>query len=723
MTKLKDAFQVVNYYGVGFCFFRVKYALQKKVGYLKHKCRSGSWEQIRIEDILRPGAAESGMDMPQIHESNKRRFFFDSDSLPKFAGQESQTVVSQADNILDNRFCYFFDKWHLLGPEPDWFFNPLTGRRAKSDLHWSEVNLSNPDFGDIKFVWEPSRFAWVYTLVRAFAATGEMKYPEKFWSLFESWLEANQPNTGPNYACGQECAIRLMAMCFALYAFARLQASSTDRKNKLITAIWVHADRIEKNIDFAISTRTNHSLTEAAGLYTAGLLFPEFDRSKRWRRLGKRVLTNEALKQIYRDGSYIQHSMNYHRLMLQDLLWVLRLAELNDASFSAELMSRCKKATCFLYQMQDEVTGHVPNYGSNDGALIVPLNSCGYLDFRPVVQAMYYMFTKKKLYEKGPWDEDLFWFFGPEAADAPIELCEREDAAYPVGGYYSLRNKNSWSKMRCHTYSDRPGQADMLHLDLWWRGINVLRDSGTYTYDCRELLYSYFVSTAAHNTITVNGIDQMTKGPRFTWFDWTKSKLFLHCSFEEGSAKIMQGEHYGYGHGHGKDDIVHRRSVLSLADNSWVIVDDVLGTDKHNIRLHWQLCNAGYDLEDNSLALQTKAGPVNITVLGLAEGLKCEVLKADKNRPAGWQSLYYGRYEPSPVLICSQMANLPTRLVTLIILGDVQEHVSWGENRSLSWTLRNSGRKYVVGLNSIDVSQSNSFIFVQVGPKKIILNK
>ncbi len=112
MTKLKDAFQVVYYYGAGFCFFRAKYALQKKLGYLKHKCRSGSWEQIRIEDILRPGAAESGMDMPQIHESNKRRFFFDSDSLPKLAGQESQTVVSQADNILDNRFCYFFDKWH-----------------------------------------------------------------------------------------------------------------------------------------------------------------------------------------------------------------------------------------------------------------------------------------------------------------------------------------------------------------------------------------------------------------------------------------------------------------------------------------------------------------------------------------------------------------------------------------------------------------------------------
>ncbi|MHC4460432.1 MAG: heparinase II/III family protein, partial [Planctomycetota bacterium] len=271
MPKLKNACQVIHHYGVGFCAFRAKYALQKKLGYLKRKCPSGNWAQIGIEQRLRPDVLESGTDLPQIHESNERRFFFDSDRLPNYAGRDCEKVLSQAENILNK------------------FLNPVTGKRAKRDLHWSDVNLFNPDVGDIKFIWEPSRFAWVYSLVRAFAATGDKKYSEKFWLLFESWLEANQPNTGPNYACGQECAIRLMAMCFALYAFAHSKASIADRKRKLITAIVVHAERIEKNIAFAISTRTNHSLTEAAGLYTAGILFPEFDRSEQWRQVGKKV--------------------------------------------------------------------------------------------------------------------------------------------------------------------------------------------------------------------------------------------------------------------------------------------------------------------------------------------------------------------------------------------------------------------------------------------------
>lgn len=721
MLKLKNACQVVRHYGAGFCAFRAKYALQKKLGYLKHKSPSRNWTQIWIQQRLKSKLAQSGADLLQIHESNERRFFFDSDRLSNYAGRDCKKVLSQAENILNNRFQYFFDEWHSLGQVPDWFLNPVTGKRAKHDLHWSDVNLFNPDVGDIKFIWEPSRFAWVYNLVRAFAATGDKRYSEKFWSLFESWLEANQPNVGPNYACGQECAIRLMAMCFALYAFAHSKASSRDRKRKLIIAIMVHAERIEKNIDFAISTRTNHSLTEAAGLYTAGILFPEFDRSEQWRQVGKKVLTNEALKQIYPDGAYIQHSMNYHRLMLQDIVWVSRLGELNDDTLSGELMSRCEKATSFLYQMQDEITGRVPNYGSNDGALIVPLNSCDYLDYRPVVQSVNYIFSRKKLYEKGPWDEDLLWLFGPEAMAAPLEPPERTDAAYPVGGYYTVRNKDSCAMMRCHSFKDRPGHADMLHLDLWWKGCNILRDSGTYMYNCEQPWQNYFSSTSAHNAVTIDGTSQMTKASRFIWLDWTKAKFVGHKSFDSGVIKVMQGEHYSYRRD--RNDIIHRRAVLSWAGVCWVIVDDVLGADRHNIRLHWQLCNAEYDLKDNSLALQTEPGPVNITVLGLAEGLKCEVLKADKNRPAGWQSLYYGRYEPSPVLICSQLANLPARFVTLIVLDDVQEDVFWAENGNLSWTLCKSGRKYVVGLNSIDVSQSNSFIFAQVGPKKIILHK
>jgi len=539
---------------------------------------------------------------------------------------------------------------------------------------------------DIKFIWEPARFGWAFTLVRAFAATRDEKYAEKFRTLFASWLESNQPNTGPDYACGQECAIRLMAMCFAFYALANSNAGSIERKITLITAIAVHADRIEKNIDFAISTKTNHSLTEAAGLYTAGMLFPELKSAGRWLKLGKKVLTNEGLKQIYPDGSYIQHSMNYHWLMLQNFVWVLRLAQLNDDAFDSRLLSRVSKASRFIYQMQDN-TGRVPNYGANDGALIVPLNGCDYLDYRPVVQAVHYFFNKSKLYDKGPWDEDLLWLFGPDAQRASLESVQRLSSKFQHGGYYTLRNQDSWAMVRCHTFNSRPGHADMLHTDLWWSGINILRDSGTYMYNCPEPWSSYFGSTAAHNTIVIDGLDQTRAFSRFARLDWTRSRFLAYRESGKSQAGVIQGEHYGY---RNRNNAVHRRTILSL-NSCWLIIDDVLGSGSHDIRLCWQLCDYHYEIKNNNLVLKTESGPVGIAVLNSADKSAFECFRGDMC-PAGWQSLYYGNRTPSPVLICRQKAALPVRFVTVVSLGDTILNAGLIAKDTVEWTMARSNK-------------------------------
>ncbi len=717
MNRFEKAIQFIRNYGIGFCVFRTHYALRRKVGLLKRKFPAQPWSQITLSDWLKSSADPEPVSFLKAHQANGGHFFFDSGTIVGLNECYKKEIVSQADQILQNRFRYFFNDYYELGAGPDWFLNPVTGARAKSYLHWCDIDLFDPTVGDIKFIWEPSRFAWVYTLVRAYAATGDEKYAEKFWTLFESWLVANQPNIGPNYACGQECAIRLMAMCFALYAFSQARPSTVERKIKLVTAIAVHADRIEKNIDFAISTRTNHSLTEAAGLYTAGVLFPEFERSEHWLKLGKKVLMKEGLKQIYLDGAYIQHSMNYHRLMLQDFLWVLRLAQLNDDSFCDELFSRVKKAAGFLCQMQDEFSGRMPNYGPNDGALIIPLNSCDYMDYRPVLQAVNYLFNNARLYESGSWDEDLVWLFGPQALVAPCKQVERSSKAYEAGGYYTLRNNESWAMMRCHSYRDRPSHADMLHLDLWWKGHNILRDSGSYMYNCEQPWQDYFGSTFAHNTVVVNGTSQMQRLTPFMWLDWTKAKLTMRRSFNGGAIEIMQGEHYGFRKPY---NVIHRRAVLSSQDGFWLIVDDVLGEGVYEVGVYWQLCDVDYQTHGNTVILQTASGPVCLVLLDSSGSGKCECFKGS-DRPAGWQSLYYGRREPAPVFICSARAVLPARFITLVDLGDTIKNAALDGREKLSWFSEVSGKEHIVALNLIASSDRNIFVFTQQGTEKISL--
>ena len=48
------------------------------------------------------------------------------------------------------------------------------------------------------------------------------------------------------------------------------------------------------------------------------------------REQGRRVMLAEMQRQVYDDGSYVQHSVNYHRVMLDDCLWAMRIGQLHD---------------------------------------------------------------------------------------------------------------------------------------------------------------------------------------------------------------------------------------------------------------------------------------------------------------------------------------------------------------------------------------------------------
>ncbi len=346
---------------------------------------------------------------------------------------------------------------------------------------------------------------------------------------------------GPNWMCGQEVALRVMACTFAAHVLAASPATTDERWAKLVVLLAASAERIAGNIGFAIAQRGNHAVSEAAGLWTVGVLFPELRSATTWRRIGRAVLETEARGNNWADGSYIQHSINYQRMMLHCYLWSLGLARLNGERFADDLYGRLQSSCRFLYELQDPTTSRLPNYGPNDGAQILPLDGCEYSDYRPVIGALHHLLNSERLYENGPWSEGLVWLFGPGSLVSPLHPAERRPQDFPIGGYFVLRGAESWGMVRCHTYRCRPSQADMLHLDLWWRGVNILRDSGTYTYyDPQNAWNRYFVSTAAHNTIAIGGADQMVKGPRFRWNSLLKYRYLGRRVL--GTAEIWEGE-------------------------------------------------------------------------------------------------------------------------------------------------------------------------------------
>ena len=80
----------------------------------------------------------------------------------------------------------------------------------------------------------------------------------------------------------------------------------------------------------------------------------------------------------------------------------------NGERFCDEVYKRAYQSVNFLYQCQDDLTGWLPNYGSNDGALFFKLNDCDYRDYRPQLDALHYLLTSEHLYDRQY--EDREWY-------------------------------------------------------------------------------------------------------------------------------------------------------------------------------------------------------------------------------------------------------------------------------------------------------------------------
>ena len=139
----------------------------------------------------------------------------------------SESLLAEANTILSGNFHRFGAKETTpinLSPPP-----PLT--------HWTQTN-DNPGSGeDIKFTWEPARFGWVFPLGRAYALRQDDKYAAAFWQQAETFWAANPSNLGPNWASGQEVALRILAFSFALQVFDNAPSTNPERRQRLLASI------------------------------------------------------------------------------------------------------------------------------------------------------------------------------------------------------------------------------------------------------------------------------------------------------------------------------------------------------------------------------------------------------------------------------------------------------------------------------------------------------
>jgi asparagine synthase (glutamine-hydrolysing) len=595
----------------------------------------------------------------------------------RIAPSALQHLLLTADRALPGEIeC--FGRWPANFGEPiEWHQNPLNGAQWPSTVPWRRA-LSAPahgEVGDVKLCWEVARFPHAYHMARcaAFFPETAPRFARALTRQIRDFAASNPYGYGIQWASGQETAFRLLAWLFC--ADTLLTRTEANVSLLLRNALLVGAAHIEKYLDYArLAVYNNHLLSEALALFAVGALLPDVQLARGWRDLGRTILDEESRQQFYPDGAYIQQSHNYHRIALYDLLWACLFARSMGDRPSSPWLEAIDRSVAFLVAHQNPGDGRLPNYGNNDGGMPGIFSTCDYSDFRPVLQTANVLVHGKRLYEPGPWDEMVAWFLGPAALDTPLERPRRRSVAFAHTGYQVLRGRDerSFATFRCGTLLDRFSQIDMLHVDVWWRGKNVLVDAGSYLYNDRPEWHQHFMRTACHNTVTIDGRDQMLHFRQFKVLYRTHARLL---QFDESAGWMAcTGEHYGYQRYRG--GCVHTRSLLFLKDDLWVVVDHVTGSGSHAIRLHWLGGDFPYvfDAIDNRLALETEAGGFFVQVLD-AQGqpIPGNVVAGQERPPRGWLSRYYGEKVAVPSLAVAAEQDLPMTFVSVLSGGRTPE--------------------------------------------------
>ena len=221
-------------------------------------------------------------------------------------------VAVATDTIVTRRLDLLGYRMLPLGDPIDWHRDLVSNQRAPL-VHWSALDPLDADkVGDSKVVWELNRHQWVVRLAQAWALTRDERYAEACISAIDSWLDANPPGLGINWASSLEVSYRLIAWCWVLLLIRNFPEITGEWVMKVLAAIWRHAIHVSSYLSYYFSPNT-HLTGEALGLFYAGVLFREFDAAPEWRGRGMHVLVSESRKQISADGVHFEQSTCYQR--------------------------------------------------------------------------------------------------------------------------------------------------------------------------------------------------------------------------------------------------------------------------------------------------------------------------------------------------------------------------------------------------------------------------
>ena len=525
----------------------------------------------------------------------------------------------------------------------------------------------------------PNRHQWIVTLAQAYAINGDENDAAACLAAIDDWIAKplrDRGAPGPS-----DDGFRLISWCWALVLVRQSPHLNPTRMAAIADAVRAQATHFAASALLAPAPATA-VIVNALALFYVAMLFPQYVESRAWRDLAMRVLVAECERQVHPDGVHFEQATCFQHYTADVYLHFLLLAARNRLDVPPLVGARLQRMLEFILaiRMPD---GTVPSIGDSDGGCLLPLAARSATDGRGRFAVAAALFRRADFaWAAGGPAPELAWLMGNAGIQAfealtPAPPAEAPSRAFPSGGYVVMRS--GWDRNAHQMLVDvgaigcpvsgAHGHADLLSVQCAVFGDPVLVDPGTHCYgDSRWR--DFFRSTAAHSTIVVDGESQAEPAGSFGWRRRPRVRLREWHSTTE--LDFLDAEHDGYSSL--PNPVRHRRRVIFVKPvaqgepSYWILVDDLSGSDRHDVELRFQFAAGAVTLGPHPWARATASRGQCLWISPFPSAPAQPALKCGEPSPiCGWISPEFTRLSPAPMLIYSFAVALPWRIVTLLL--------------------------------------------------------
>lgn len=393
------------------------------------------------------------------------------------------------------------EPWYILEPKRytaesimtlGWKLSNYPGLNPAEDIDWGTPGKENRTWGFHLHAWE-----FTDPVMKEYLQTKSPDLLQWMYEAAKNWWRFAKTNEDETAMVWYDMSLSLRTPRLARLLIQLAKSDSPNRALELYEPMVKHTEKLFHREAF--NPNNNHGFFAAAASVELPKLMPFLPFADSLAEIGERRMRTMVDKQFGDDGGHLEHSPDYHRMLLGSFEKGIELGLINDP----EIARRIRLAANVLGWMV-QPDGHLVQFGDS------PAFDVDAVDLRSTDPKTEFILSDGKL--GSPSQDELCILphsgYAFVRSPQPLKIGERIASGYLAfqAGFHSRAHKH----------------ADDLTFTWFDRGHELLVDAGRYGYeqllpiDAPERKQGFYYgapermyveSTVAHNTVQVDGRD------------------------------------------------------------------------------------------------------------------------------------------------------------------------------------------------------------------------